>query len=73
MNNPFFDALNAEVQAIIDAIARKEYKTANTRIEIINNKIEDLIDTSSDEVFLREISKYQVLVSHLHNKINASE
>jgi hypothetical protein len=73
MNNTFFADLNVEVQAIIDAIARKEYKTANTRIEIINNKIEDLIDTSSDEVFLREISKYQVLVNHLHNKINASE
>ena len=68
-----FESLKIEVQEVIDAIARKEYRTANTKIEFLNTKIEGFIDTTSDENMLREISKYQILVEHLHNKINAAE
>lgn len=68
-----FESLKKEVQEVIDAIARKEYKTANTKIEFLNVKIEELMDTNANDDFLREMSKYQILVEHLHNKINAAE
>jgi hypothetical protein len=68
-----FKQINLEIQEIIDAISKKEYKTANSKIELIHNKLNDLLDTSVDDEFLREISKYQVLVEHLQNKLNESE
>lgn len=68
-----FESLKKEVQEVIDAIARKEYRTANSKIEFLNTKIEELMDTNANDDFLREISKYQILVEHLHNKINTAE
>ena len=68
-----FQNIHSEIQEIIDSIAKKEYKTANSKIELVNNKLNDLLDTSTDDEFLREISKYLVLVEHLQNKLNESE
>lgn len=68
-----FQNTHSEIQEIIDSISKREYKTANSKIELVNNKLNDLLDTSVDDEFLREISKYQVLVEHLQNKLNESE
>lgn len=68
-----FKQINSEIQEIIDSISKREYKTANSKIELVNNKLNDLLDTSVDDEFLREVSKYQVLVEHLQNKLNESE
>jgi predicted house-cleaning noncanonical NTP pyrophosphatase (MazG superfamily) len=68
-----FKQINSEIQEIIDSISKREYKTANSKIELVNNKLNDLLDTSVDDEFLREISKYLVLVEHLQNKLNESE
>lgn len=72
-NKKVINSLNIEIQEIIDSISKNEYKTANSKIEYVNNKLNDLIDSSFDDEFLREISKYQALVEHLQNKINAAE
>lgn len=68
-----FQNIHSEIQEIIDSIAKKEYKTANSKIELVHNKLNDLLDTSTNDEFLREISKYLVLVEHLQNKLNESE
>lgn len=72
-NKKVINSLNIEIQEIIDSISKNEYKTANSKIEYVNNKLNDLIDSSFDDEFLREITKYQALVEHLQNKINAAE
>lgn len=72
-NKTILTSLNIEIQAIIDSISKSEYKTANSKIEFVNNKLNDLIDSSTDDEFLREITKYQALVEHLQNKINLAE
>lgn len=68
-----FEQIKIEVQEIIDSISKKAYKTANSKIELVNNKLNDLLDISIEDEILREISKYQTLVEHLQNKINSSE
>ena len=65
--------LNNEIQIIIDAMASKEYKTANNKLVEVSDIIDDLIDTTEDDAFLVEISKYQVLLNHLQVKLNAAE
>lgn len=65
--------LHAEVQKVIDAIASKEFKTANNTLVKINDEIEELLDTTTNESFIVELSKYQILLDHLRNKINTSE
>jgi hypothetical protein len=65
--------LHKEVQAIIDAMAVKEFRTANNKLVIISDELDDLLDTTADEDLLVELSKYQVLLNHLQIKLNAAE
>lgn len=62
-----------DIQEIIDFIAKKEYEIANSKIELVQISLNDLLDTSVESAFLREISKYQVLIEHLLNKLNQSK
>ena len=65
--------LQLKIQAIIDNIASKEFKSANTKLEVVNNELEALLDCTTDDAMLLEISKYQMLTEHLSNKINTAE
>lgn len=65
--------LHSAIQEVIDAIASKEFIKASLKLEKVNNTIETYLDTTLDDAFLVELSKYQVLTQLLQNKLNASE
>ena len=73
LDKAILQELQLKIQAIIDNIASKEFKTANTKLEVVNNELDSLIDSTSDDTVLLEISKYQILTEHLSNKINTAE
>lgn len=68
--NFIFDILKNDTQEIIDALASKKHDLTKEKLANLSNKINDLIDNTTNKDFLREISKYQVLVEHLKNKVN---
>ena len=39
----------------------------------VSDTIDDLIDTTDDDEMLVELGKYQVMLNHLHIKLNAAE
>ncbi|MEO8252981.1 MAG: hypothetical protein ABI554_01245 [Flavobacterium sp.] len=71
MENDKYTLLKAEVQEIIDLIAAKNAKEANTKLVDVSEKLDDLLDTTDEDEELVEISKYQVLLNQLHQKIVA--
>lgn len=73
MNKEQLIQLHNEIQTIIDAMAVKEFKTANDKLVNISDTIDDLIDITNDDVMLVELGKYQVMLNHLHIKLNAAE
>jgi hypothetical protein len=58
------------VQKIIDLIAAKNGKEANNKLVEISQQLDDFLDFSDDDADLIEISRYQVLLNQLHQKIN---
>ncbi|MEY4963753.1 MAG: hypothetical protein RLZZ323_1072 [Bacteroidota bacterium] len=70
MGHNDFNLLQQEVQKIIDLIAAKNGKEANNKLVEISQQLDDFIDFSDDDADLIEISKYQVLLNQLHQKIN---
>jgi hypothetical protein len=66
-----FADLKSDVQEIIDLFANKQLSEANEKLIIASEKVDDLIDFSDEDEDLIEISKYQVLLNQLHQKINA--
>jgi hypothetical protein len=71
MENNDFNLLQQEVQKIIDLIAAKNGKEANDKLVEISAQLDDFLDFSDDDADLIEISRYQVLLNQLHQKINA--
>jgi len=69
MENDKYTLLKAEVQEIIDLIAAKNAKEANNKLVDVSEQLDDLLDTSDEDEDLIEISKYQVLLNQLHQKI----
>ena len=65
-----FNLLKPEVQKIIDLIAAKNGKEANNKLVEISQQLDDFLDFSDDDADLIEISRYQVLLNQLHQKIN---
>lgn len=65
-----FNVLQQEVQKIIDLIAAKNGKDANNKLVEISQQLDDFLDFSDDDADLIEISRYQVLLNQLHQKIN---
>jgi hypothetical protein len=65
-----FNLLQQEVQIIIDLIAAKNGKDANNKLVEISQQLDDFLDFSDDDADLIEISRYQVLLNQLHQKIN---
>ena len=64
-----FDELKNGVQEIIDLIANKNAKEANNKLVEVSEELDELLDYSDDDEDLREISKYQVLLNQLQQKI----
>lgn len=70
MENHDFNLLQQEVQKIIDLIVAKNGKEANNKLVEISQQLDDFLDFSDDDADLIEISRYQVLLNQLHQKIN---
>ncbi|KFF03712.1 MULTISPECIES: hypothetical protein [Flavobacterium] len=73
MENDKFSGLKESVQEIIDLIAAKQNKSANNKLAEVSDILDDLLDFSEEDEDLIEISKYQVLLNQLHQKINTAE
>lgn len=71
MEDHKLNALKANVQEIIDLIANKNATEANNKFVEVSEELDDLLDFSEDDEDLIEISKYQVLLNQLHQKIIA--
>lgn len=70
MNNKF-EVLKNSVQEIIDLISNKHNKEANNKLLEVSELLDELLDFSDADEDLVEISKYQVLLNQLHQKINS--
>ena len=73
MKNDKFNGLKESVQEIIDLIAAKQNKSANNKLVEVSDILDELLDFSEEDEDLIEISKYQVLLNQLHQKINTAE
>jgi hypothetical protein len=69
MDNPKFESLKNDVQEIIDLMANKQYIDANYKLLDAGEYLDELLDFSDDDEDLIEISKYQVLLNQLQQKI----
>lgn len=61
------------IQAIIDAMATKNFSEAATLLVKVSNELDELIDLTSNEETLVEISKYQLLLNHLQIKMSTKD
>ncbi|WCM42728.1 hypothetical protein MG290_03345 [Flavobacterium sp. CBA20B-1] len=61
--------LHQLTQEIIDAIATKQPLLAKNRISKIQELIDSLIDSTTNNEELVELSKYQTLITVLNNKL----
>ena len=68
-----FDAIKKDIQLIIDNIAYKNFTEASIKLIEVSDNLDDMMDATDDEVVLREISKYQVLLNHLQIKMSTKE
>jgi len=64
-----FDELKNGVQEIIDFIAAKNAKEANNKLVEVSEELDELLDHSDEDEDLIEISKFQVLLNQLQQKI----
>jgi len=70
MEKSHFEELKNGVQEIIDLIVAKDHKSANNKLLEMSDKLDDFLDHTDEDEDLREISKYQVLLNQLFQKIN---
>jgi dsDNA-binding SOS-regulon protein len=73
MQSNKFVVLKDSVQEIIDFIANKQDREANNKLLEVSELLDELLDFSEEDEDLREISRYQVLLNQLHQKINPEE
>jgi hypothetical protein len=69
-NNKFAD-LKKGVQEIIDLIASRDGREANNKLVDVSEDLDELLDFAEEDEDLIEISKYQVLLNQLQQKIIA--
>ena len=72
MDDLKFSSLKNDVQEIIDLMAQKQFREANNKLIDASDFLDDLLDLSEEDEDLIEISKYQVLLNQLQQKINAA-
>lgn len=71
MDSKPYEELKKNVQEIIDLIAEKNTHEANNKLIVVSEVLDELLDHAADDEELLEISRYQVLINQLHQKINA--
>ncbi|WP_254454433.1 hypothetical protein [Flavobacterium sp. M31R6] len=69
MDKSKFIELKSGVQEIIDFIASKNAKDANNKLVDISEELDEMLDHAEEDEDLREISKYQVLLNQLQQRI----
>ena len=70
MEKSQFDELKNGVQEIIDLMVAKDNKSANNKLLEVSEKLDEFLDHTDEDEDLIEISKYQVLLNQLFQKIN---
>ena len=65
-----YEELKDSVQQIIDLISQKELKEANNKLTSVSEILDELLDHAEEDDELIEISRYQVLLNQLFQKIN---
>lgn len=65
--------LKKTVQEIIDLMANKQNKEANNKLTEASEQLDELLDLAEEDEDLLELSRYQVLLNQLFQKINAEE
>lgn len=65
-----FIKIKNDIQMIIDAMATKNFSEAALLLVQVSDELEELIDFTSNEETLVEISKYQLLLNHLQIKMS---
>ena len=71
MDNKFND-LKVQTQEIIDLIAANNHKEANIKLRDVSELLDEIFDFADDDADLVEISRYQVLLNQLQQKIKNS-
>ncbi|MDO8316779.1 MAG: hypothetical protein Q7T12_04570 [Flavobacterium sp.] len=64
-----FNEVKNGVQEIIDFIAEKNAREANNKLVEVSEELDELLDFAEEDEDLMEISRYQVLLNQLHQKI----
>lgn len=64
-----FDDLKIGVQEIIDLIASRNGREASNKLVEVSEELDELLDYSEDDEDLMELSRYQVLLNQLHQRI----
>ncbi|EAZ96423.1 hypothetical protein FBBAL38_03350 [Flavobacteria bacterium BAL38] len=65
-----FSDIKKEIQLIIDNMALNNISQASILLIKVGEDLDYMLDISSDEAELIEISKYQVLLNHLQIKMS---
>lgn len=68
-----FSEIKKDIQSIIDNMTIKNFSEASIKLIEVSDDLDDMMDASDDEIVLREISKYQVLLNHLQIKMSTKE
>jgi len=68
-----FSEIKKDIQLIIDNMAIKNFSEASIKLIEVSDDLDDMMDVTDDEIVLREISKYQVLLNHLQIKMSTKE
>lgn len=63
-----FSTIQLQIQHIIDLIGQKNSIEANKKIIETHENLDELIDFSEEGDDLTELSRFQVLLNHLHQK-----
>jgi len=64
-----FQDIKTGVQEIIDFIAEKNAKEANNKLVAVSEDLDELLDFSDEDEELVEVSRYQVLLNQLQQRI----
>lgn len=68
-----FSEIKKDIQLIIDNMVIKNFSEASIKLIEVSDDLDEMIDATDDEVVMREISKYQVLLNHLQIKMSTKE
>jgi hypothetical protein len=69
MDKNKFSELKNGVQEIIDFIASKNGKEANNKLVEVSEELDEMLDHADEDEELMEISRYQVLLNQLYQRI----